>query len=420
MAGYLFVHFTGEQQYEEEIYFSISRDGLHWKELKGRRPVLYSDIGEKGAFLVFWIPHIHTPDGKGGKFQIDRAWTKDFVDFIPPEKFLEREKDVTGTAMSHGGILLITDEEYERLEKAFDRINPILPGLFADPDIAVFDGKYYIYPTSDGYDNWSGSRFYVFSSEDGIHFKKGPLLLDVATEQVPWATGYAWAPCIARKGDTWYFYFCAKDQNGESCIGMAWAKHPEGPFTACEKPFITMSLAREWGLKMGYGGQTIDPSIYQEGEDFYLLFGNGHPAIGKLNEKMDGLVPGTIQDLEGLFDFREAVSVKKRDGLYHFTWSCDDTGSEDYHVNYGTAKELYGPVDYHYAILTKDPSRDIYGTGHHSIVQLPGSDCWKIAYHRFGTPTERYPEGKGFHRETCIADLEFSEDGLIKQVKMWD
>ena len=225
---------------------------------------------------------------------------------------------------------------------------------------------------------------------------------------------------LRRRGDTWYFYFCAKDQNGESCIGMAWAKHPEGPFTACEKPFITMPLAREWGLKMGYGGQTIDPSIYQEGEEFYLLFGNGHPAIGKLNEKMDGLVPGTIQNLEGLFDFREAVSVKKRGGLYHFTWSCDDTGSEDYHINYGTSRELYGPVEYQYAILTKEAERDIYGTGHHSIVQLPGSDCWKIAYHRFGTPTEHYPEGKGFHRETCIADLTFDENGLMEKVRMWD
>ena len=47
MAGYLFVHFTGEQQYGEQIYFSISRDGLHWKDLNGHRPVLYSDIGEK-------------------------------------------------------------------------------------------------------------------------------------------------------------------------------------------------------------------------------------------------------------------------------------------------------------------------------------------------------------------------------------
>lgn len=112
--------------------------------------------------------------------------------------------------------------------------------------------------------------------------------------------------------------------------------------------------------------------------------------------------------------------MKKRGGLYHFTWSCDDTGSEDYHINYGTAETLYGPVIYHYPILEKDPSRDIYGTGHHSIVQLPGSDCWKIAYHRFGTPTERYPEGKGFHRETCIADLTFDENGLMEKVKMWD
>lgn len=37
MAGYLFVHFTGEQQYGEQIYFSISRDGLHWKDLNGHR-----------------------------------------------------------------------------------------------------------------------------------------------------------------------------------------------------------------------------------------------------------------------------------------------------------------------------------------------------------------------------------------------
>ena len=44
MAGYLFVHFTGEQQYGEQIYFSISRDGLHWKDLNGHRPVLYLSL----------------------------------------------------------------------------------------------------------------------------------------------------------------------------------------------------------------------------------------------------------------------------------------------------------------------------------------------------------------------------------------
>lgn len=65
MAGYLFVHFTGEQQYGEQIYFSISRDGLHWKDLNGHRPVLYSDIGEKGARDPFCVR-----DEKNGKFYL--------------------------------------------------------------------------------------------------------------------------------------------------------------------------------------------------------------------------------------------------------------------------------------------------------------------------------------------------------------
>lgn len=28
--------------------------------------------------------------------------------------------------------------------------NPIIKGFYADPDIACFGGRYYIYPTTDG------------------------------------------------------------------------------------------------------------------------------------------------------------------------------------------------------------------------------------------------------------------------------
>ena len=47
-TGYLFVHFTGEQPGGEQIYFAVSEDGLHWKDLNGGEPVLISDIGERG------------------------------------------------------------------------------------------------------------------------------------------------------------------------------------------------------------------------------------------------------------------------------------------------------------------------------------------------------------------------------------
>ncbi len=53
--AYLFVHFIGEQKDGEQIYFSVSEDGLHWNDLHEGKPVLKSDIGEKGVrdpFLV--------------------------------------------------------------------------------------------------------------------------------------------------------------------------------------------------------------------------------------------------------------------------------------------------------------------------------------------------------------------------------
>lgn len=53
--GYLFVHFIGEQPDGEQVYFSYSEDGLHWKDLNGGSPVLFSDLGEKGYGTRFWF-----------------------------------------------------------------------------------------------------------------------------------------------------------------------------------------------------------------------------------------------------------------------------------------------------------------------------------------------------------------------------
>ncbi|MBE5950113.1 MAG: 1,4-beta-xylanase [Lachnospiraceae bacterium] len=52
---YLFVHFIGESEHGEQVYFSLSEDGLHWNDLNNGQPVLVSDLGEKGVrdpFLV--------------------------------------------------------------------------------------------------------------------------------------------------------------------------------------------------------------------------------------------------------------------------------------------------------------------------------------------------------------------------------
>lgn len=65
MAGYLFVHFIGEQEDEEQIYFSLSKEGLFWEDLNEGIPILVSRIGEKGVRDPFPIK-----DEKTGKYYI--------------------------------------------------------------------------------------------------------------------------------------------------------------------------------------------------------------------------------------------------------------------------------------------------------------------------------------------------------------
>ena len=289
--------------------------------------------------------------------------------------------------------------------------NPIIPGLYADPDVIRANGRYYLYPTTDGFTWWSGHEFYVFSSEDKLHWKNEGKILDLKKD-VPWATGSAWAPCVAAKEGRYYFYFCGKKPDGESSIGVAVAESPTGPFLAREEPLVTLKEVRSAGIPMG---QTIDPSVYTENGTTYLFFGNGRAACAELGEDMVSLRPGTLTEVEGLYDFREALHVLKRGEFYHFSWSCDDTGSENYHVNYGISKSLRGPVEYQYPILEKRPGKNILGTGHHTILQE--EDRYTIFYHRFGTPLEKYPEGKGFHRELCMNELHFSPEGKILPVE---
>lgn len=285
--------------------------------------------------------------------------------------------------------------------------NPVIPGQYADPDIDVFDDKYYLYMTTDGFAGWSGTKFHVFSSENLVDWTDEGVILDVAGKDVAWSVGSAWAPSIEERNGKYYFYFCAKKPSGDSCIGVAVADSPVGPFTAMPEPLMTMDICKEHNVTMG---QTIDPSVFtDEDGTAYLLFGNGAAAVVKLNEDMVSADLSTLKNYQGVREFREAITVTKRNGVYHYTWSCDDTGSENYHVNYGTSDSIYGPVTYRYTILEKRTEEDILGTGHHCILQIPGEDEYYIAYHRFFTPLNRFTDGKGFHRETCIDAVSFDE-----------
>lgn len=313
-------------------------------------------------------------------------------------------------------IVFISDKDGTKdkwMIKSVSAVNPVLNGQYADPDIDVFNGMYFMYTTTDGFDGWSGTVFHCFSSGNLVDWKDEGIILDVASDDVKWSIGSAWAPTIEEKNGKYYFYFCAKCSTGESQIGVAVADDPRGPFKALDKPLITKDICKEYGVTVG---QTIDPSVFTEDDGTsYLVFGNGRAAIVKLNEDMTSLDTTVFQNINGLNDFREALTITKREGKYHFTWSCDDTGSPNYHINYGVSDKLLGDVKNIGTILSKDEENDILGTGHHCILNIPGTDEYYIVYHRFVTPLGKYTEGFGFHRETCIDELKLDEKtGLMK------
>lgn len=118
--------------------------------------------------------------------------------------------------------------------------------------------------------------------------------------------------------------------------------------------------------------------------------------------------------------FREGVEVFYRDGLYYFLWSENDTRDEDYRVRYGTSTSPTGPIEIpeNNLILSKRPEKGIYGTGHNSVIQVPGKDEWYIVYHRFSRPNGiDMGSDAGFHREVAIDKMEFDEQGRIKVIE---
>ncbi len=305
--------------------------------------------------------------------------------------------------------------------------NPVLSGKYADPDIDILDGRFWVFPTTDGYPGWSGTQFHAFSSLDMVNWIDEGVILDVKEKTVKknaqgvniavskWSDANAWAPAIEAKDGKYYFYYCGRVASqytslyGEGkAIGVAYASSPNGPYTALDAPILYPKMLES--ANIGFSGQVIDPSVFTDDDgSSYLLFGNGSAAVVKLNKNMTSVDKSTFRLLTGLDGFRESVAVFKRNGIYYYTWSCDDTGSENYCVNWGYSKSIDGDIKSKGTFLSKNADIGILGTGHQSILYIPESDKCFIAYHRFYTPLSQVGSDFGCNRETCIDEVTFKK-----------
>ncbi|OUJ76278.1 family 43 glycosylhydrolase [Hymenobacter crusticola] len=277
----------------------------------------------------------------------------------------------------------------------------VLPGVYADPHIAAFGKNFYLYPTTDGIEGWGATSFTAWSSPDLVHWKNEGVILDLPRD-LAWAKARAWAPAMATKNGKYYYYYSA-DTN----IGVAVADKPTGPFKdPLGKPLVP---------KGQFKGQAIDPMTFVDDDGTaYLYWGQGQCHVVKLNPDM------VSYDVAAVIEFKppgynEGSFVFKRQGKYYLMWSEYDTRDPRYSVAYATASSPLGPFTKASANPVLHGQGVVKGAGHHSVVQVPGTDEWFIAYHRF-----KIPGGNGYNRETCISPMRFDAQGNILPVNVFE
>ena len=286
--------------------------------------------------------------------------------------------------------------------------NPVFNGWYADPEAIIYGDRYWIYPTfSAEYEKQV--HFDCFSSPDLVNWTKHGNILDTA--EVKWARKAMWAPGVIEKDGKYYFFFAANDVHpGEvGGIGVAVADRPEGPYKdLLGKPLINDNVN---------GAQPIDQFVFKDRDGSYYMYYGGwrHCNVVKLSDDFSRLVPFPDGEL-----FREVTPkgyvegpvMFIRNGKYYFMWSEGGWTGPDYKVAYAISDNPFGPFERIGVVLEQDPSVAT-GAGHHSVLNIPGTDEWYIVYHR-----RPLSETSPHHRVTCIDRMEFDETGMIKPVKI--
>lgn len=400
-------YLTYATEFPEKIAYATANDiegpyeykGLLTEVAGNSNTIHPATVEYKGQWYFFY--HNGGINNKGGSYS--RAVCAEYMEH-------QRDGSIKKIEMTTMGV----DRKYMPFD---NNKNPILQGYYADPEVLYSHktGKYYIYPTSDGFHNWDGHYFKTFSSDDLKTWQDEGVILDFKKDLV-WAEKNAWAPTIIEKevdGKYKYYYYYSAAKK----IGVAVADEPTGPFQdPLGQPLI------DYKPDNRRGGQEIDPDVFHDPKSgkYYLYWGCGYLAVAELNSDMTSINKETIKVITPTDrTYTEGAEVFYRNGIYYFLWSQNDTRSEDYRVRYATATSPTGPLTIlrNNLILSKRPEKGIYGTGHNAVLKVNDKDEWYIVYHRFRRPNAiKMGWAAGYHREVCMDKMEFNEDGSIRVI----
>ncbi len=223
-----------------------------------------------------------------------------------------------------------------------------------DPAILLDNGKYYVFSTDASYGDMHTPGIQVRVSDDLIRWEYlGPAFANYA-EDCAEAIAYAgldvgkkqglWAPDVIKVGDTYRMYFSASTfGSSRSCIGLAEADRPEGPYTY--RGIVVRSYVNAVS-----GPNAIDPAIVTDAEGGQWM-SYGSFSGGIFLEKLDvqtGLIgdasvqPVRIAGSRGAAIEGSCILYWPENGYYYLFVSCGSLSS-NYTVRVGRSREIAGP-----------------------------------------------------------------------------
>jgi len=284
--------------------------------------------------------------------------------------------------------------------------NALVPDMIADASIQEINGIFYCYATTDGYGQGlktSGPPV-VWKSKDFVNWSFSGFYFPSAVKQKYWAPSKA----IAANGK----YYIYPTVNG--FIYPAVADAPDGPFKIVKGvdsfllPFTSATLFQSKNPKRPEG---IDAEVFIDDDGRAYVFWQRRYAA-RLNPDMASVdTASVIQISTKRQGYSEGPIFFKRKEIYYYLYTLG--GDEKYQYAYGMGRTSpLGPFEYPKddIIAATNYEQQIFGPGHGSVFNVPGTDDYYFTYLEFGRGST--------NRQTYVNKLEFNADGTIRPVDL--
>lgn len=289
--------------------------------------------------------------------------------------------------------------------------NSLIPDMVADASIQEIGGIFYCYATTDGYDKGletSGPPV-VWKSNDFVNWSFSGYHFPSAVGQLYWAPSKA-----VEVNGKYYIYptvngfmYPAVSDSPEGPFRLA---KGEDKFI---KPYSSSTLLPGDGKKQPYG---IDAEIFIDDDNQAYVYWQ-HNKAAKLHANMVSVDTASITTINTpRREYSEGPIFFKRKGIYYYLYTQGGDEKYQYAYVMSKSSPL-GPFEFpkNDLVSTTNYEHGVFGPGHGCVFNISGTDNYYFVYLEFGrrsTNRQTYVNKMEFNEDGTIRPVDLTLFGV--------